>query len=439
MLPRMSAERVAGLLQEARLDPENPARWRALAAAERAAGDEVAAMAAEVAAAALEARAPLGLYNLATALRDAGKREDARRWYELALRLDPGLVPAHRNLAAILENEGRLGEAQRHYDEAYRRQSVFEAKAQNETQRVLLLAAPGYGNVPVDHLFPRTSVTRIEWVIDYAKPGEGARLPDFDLVFNAAGDPDMAAPLLPEVEGFLAALTKPLLNPPAAVKRTQRQLLPDLIGAIPDVIVPKVARAGREALGAAAARVGFPLILRPAGAHGGRGVRLIERPEDLASAALGEAESFYLTRYHDYRSPDGYFRKYRMIFVDREPYPYHLAISQHWLVHYFSADMLAPAWKRQEEARFLAEPRAALGRQATAALGAVARRLDLDFCGIDFAIDTQGRVLVFEANATMLVHLADKRELFPYKHEYVPRIFDAFAAMLARRLGTQAR
>jgi hypothetical protein len=64
-----------------------------------------------------------------------------------------------------------------------------------------------------------------------------------------------------------------------------------------------------------------------------------------------------------------------MIFVDREPYPYHLAISQHWLVHYFSADMLHPAWKRQEEERFLAEPRAALGRPAMAALTAIARRL----------------------------------------------------------------
>jgi tetratricopeptide (TPR) repeat protein len=433
----MTTERIAALLQEARLDPENPARYRALATAHRAAGDEVATMAADLAAEALEARAPLVLYNLATACFQTGRREDAKRWYDLTLRLDPALVPAHRNLAAILENEGRLGEARHHYDEAYRRQSVFEEKATNERQRVLLLAASGYGNVPIDNLFPRASVTRIQWVIDYAKPGEGARLPAFDLVFNASGDPDMAGPLRPEVEGFLVALKKPLLNPPAAVARTQRQHLPALIGAIPDVVVPTVARAGRAGLDEAARRVGFPLILRPAGAHGGRGVSLIERPEDFAAAALGEAEIFYLTRYHDYRSPDAYFRKYRMIFVDREPYPYHLAISQHWLVHYFSADMLHPAWKRQEEERFLAEPRAALGRPAMAALTAIARRLDLDFCGIDFAIDGQGRVLVFEANATMLVHLADKRELFPYKHQYVPRIFEAFTAMVARRLGAQ--
>ncbi len=437
----MTSDRIAALAQDARLDPENPGRYRALAAAQRAAGDEASALAAELAAQALEARAPLALYNLATACYQAGRRDEARRWYELTLRLDPALVAAHRNLAAILETEGRREEARRHRDAAYRRQSVFVEPAAAEAQRVLLLAASGYGNVPIESLFPQASVTRIQWVVDYAKPGEGERLPEFDLVFNASGDPDMAGPLLPEVEGFLAHLKKPLLNPPAAVAPTQRHLLPDLLGGIADVVVPPVVRVARAELrdSRQARRVGFPLILRPAGAHGGRGVSLIGSPEGLAAAPLGEADAFYLTAWRDYRSPDRYFRKYRMIFVDREPYPYHLAISQHWLVHYFSADMLHPAWKRAEEARFLDDPAAALGRKAMTALEVIGRRLDLDFCGIDFALDPEGDVLVFEANATMLVHLKDDAEAFPYKHRQVPRIFDAFAAMIARRLAGQTR
>jgi tetratricopeptide (TPR) repeat protein len=441
ILPRMASSRIAALEQDARLDPENPRRYRALAAAHRAAGAEAEAMAAELAAAALEARAPLALYNLATACYQAGQRAEAKRWYALALRLDPALVAAHRNLAAILETEGRLEEARRHRDEAYRRQSVFVEPAAVEAQRVLLLAASGYGNVPIEALFPPANVTRITWFVDYAKPGEAERLPPFDLVFNAAGDPDMAGPLAPEVAGFLARLKKPLLNPPAAVARTQRHLLPELLGGIGDVVAPPVLRLSRDALGdaAQARRVGFPLILRPAGAHGGQGVSLIESSDALAAAALGEAEDFYLTAYRDYSSPDRYFRKYRVIFVDREPYPYHLAISQHWLVHYFSADMLQPSWKRAEEERFLAAPAQALGPKAMTALKAIGRRLDLDFCGIDFSIDPAGNVLVFEANATMLVHLGDSPERFPYKHVHVPKIFAAFAAMIARRLAGHTR
>ncbi|HXZ02163.1 MAG TPA: hypothetical protein VEI03_19370 [Stellaceae bacterium] len=437
----MTADRIAALEQDAALDPENPERYRALAAAHRAAGEEASAMAADLAAVALEARAPLALCNIATACFQAGRRAQAKRWYGLALRLDPALVAAHRNLAAILEAEGSLAEARAHRDEAYRRQSVFVEQAPAERQRVLLLAASGYGNVPIETFFPAATVTRVTWFVDYAKPGEGDRLPPFDLVFNAAGDPDMMGPLLPDVAGFLARLGKPLLNPPAAVARTRRHLLPDLLSDIADVAVPPVLRLPRDALGDPrhGARVGFPLILRPAGAHGGQGVSLIETAERLADAALGEAETFYLTAYRDYRSPDRYFRKYRVIFIDREPYPYHLAISQHWLVHYFSADMLHPSWKRAEEARFLEAPARALGGKAMAALAEIGRRLDLDFCGIDFALDGAGNVLVFEANATMLVHLKDAPDTFAYKHRHVPKIFAAFEAMLARRLAGQAR
>ena len=126
------------------------------------------------------------------------------------------------------------------------------------------------------------------------------------------------------------------------------------------------------------------------------------------------------------------YRKYRIIYVDRVPYAYHLAISRHWLVHYFSADMLAEPWKREEERAFLENPVHILGPQAMAAITAIGHRLDLDYGGIDFSILPDGRVLIFEANATMLVHLKDSAEDFPYKHQVVPKIFAAFDAMLDR-------
>jgi tetratricopeptide (TPR) repeat protein len=437
----MASDSPASLEAAAALDPENPARYRALAAAYRAAGEAAEAMAAELAAGALEARAPLALYNIATACFQAGQRHQAKRWYELTLRLAPDLIGAHRNLAAILESEGKLAEARQHRDAAYGQQSVFIEPAAEERRRVLILAAAGLGNVPIDALLPSQSTTRITWFVDYAKAGESERLPPHDLVFNAAGDPDRVGPLLPEVERFLARRTAPLLNPPAAVERTARQRLPGLLSGISGVVVPPVARLSRAELAdmRAAAALGFPLILRPEGAHGGQGVRLVATPAELLAAELGEFQAFYLTAYRDYRSPDGYFRKYRVIFVDRVPYPYHLAISQHWLVHYFSADMLKPSWKRAEEERFLAEPARALGGERWAALARIGQRLDLDFCGIDFALDPEGNVLVFEANATMAVHLQDSPELFPYKHIHVPKIFAGFAAMLERRSSAQAR
>jgi hypothetical protein len=41
-----------------------------------------------------------------------------------------------------------------------------------------------------------------------------------------------------------------------------------------------------------------------------------------------------------------------------------------------------------------------------------------------------GRVIVFEANAAMLVHLNDDPVQYPYKHELVPKIRDAMSDFL---------
>jgi Flp pilus assembly protein TadD len=434
-------EAIAALDKAAALAPEIAAPQRALGAAYRAAGRATEALAAELAATALDARSPLALYNLATAYFMAGRNEPAETWYRAALRIDPDLVAAHQNLAAILETAGRADEAQRHRDAAFSRQNLFVEAAPAAARAVLILSASGPGNVPVEFLFPRGTTTRITWVIDYAGDGQSDKLPPFDLVFNAVGDPDMARSPPAEIARFLARCDKPILNPPAGVARTRRDLLPDLLAGIDGTVVPPVARLAREdmqpsarAAAIDAAGLRLPLLLRPIGSHGGKGVVLAATPDELRDADPGAADAFYVTAYRDYRSADGHYRKYRVIFVDRTPLPYHLAISPHWLVHYFTADMLAAPWKREEERLFLEDPALTLGTKAMAALGAIGARLDLDFCGIDFSLLSDGRILVFEANATMLAHLADSPEQFPYKHLHVPKIFAAFDAMVARRL-----
>ena len=171
---------------------------------------------------------------------------------------------------------------------------------------------------------------------------------------------------------------------------------------IDGLVVPPVHRC---AFGQAILRgcVTAPFLLRPSGSHGGAGLRRIESWDSFDEPAACDA-AWYVSPFVDSRGADGFYRKYRMAFVDRRPFAYHLAISRDWLVHYFSADMQAHAWKLAEEAAFLADPRSALGPRAYDAIEAVGNRLDLDFCGIDFTLLPDGRALVFEANATMLIH-----------------------------------
>ena len=53
-----------------------------------------------------------------------------------------------------------------------------------------------------------------------------------------------------------------------------------------------------------------------------------------------------------------------------------------------------------------------------AALGGIATMLDLDYAGIDFAIDADGNVLLFEANPTMAIYspTATSVRLPPSRH-----------------------
>jgi len=184
-------------------------------------------------------------------------------------------------------------------------------------------------------------------------------------------------------------------------------------------------------LAAAVARAGLapPVLVRPVASHGGQGLVLatdwttLERTQPQGDV--------YVSRFHDFGSADGYYRKYRTIFIDRRPYPYHLAISPQWLVHHQSSEMADDGARKHEELDFLAAPEAALGRRAMTALQAIGRRLDLDYAGIDFSLLEDGGLLVFEANAAMLTHLEPADGPFAAKNPFIQRIIDAFQTHLA--------
>ncbi|WP_019937859.1 tetratricopeptide repeat protein [Bordetella sp. FB-8] len=377
------------------------------------------------------------LLNVGTIYYELKDYDEALIWYQAALEVDPDQIEVHMNLAAIFESRGELEEAKKHRDAVYSRKAVYVDHACDPRMTVLVLWGAGLGNIPTEYLLPRKSVTRIVCVIEYARPDELARLPDYDLVLNAIGDPDVMDPALEPMARLLHTCGKPVINPAQAVARTARHLIPDLLGGIENVVVPCTLRvesaALRDALHALPGNR-FPILLRPVGSHGGDHLDKLESKADVAAFKPWPAPYYYLTDYVDYASADAGFRKYRVIFVDRQPYAYHLAIGSHWIVHHDTAGMQHDARKRREEEAFLADPRQALGDKAMAAIEALGHVLDLDYGGVDFSVLPDGRVLVFEANATMLAHPEKTQDIYDYKNPYVQKIYDAFDAMLARRM-----
>ncbi len=119
--------------------------------------------------------------------------------------------------------------------------------------------------------------------------------------------------------------------------------------------------------------------------------------------------------------------------IDGQLYPLHLAISKDWKIHYFTADMADNPAHRAEDAAFLEDMPAVLGDRAVEALTRVQTTLGLDYAGIDFGLSADGDVLLFEANATMVVNPPEPDERWAYRRPAVDRIFAAVRKMILSR------
>ena len=137
----------------------------------------------------------------------------------------------------------------------------------------------------------------------------------------------------------------------------------------------------------------------------------------------------------DARDAAGCYRKYRVLIIGGRLFPLHMAISNHWKVHYFTADMAERPDHRAEEADFLSNMHSALGEKVVAALGRIGERLGLDYAGIDFGLGPDGEVLLFEANATMVVNPPDTDPRWDYRRATVDRIIRATQSWLFERAG----
>lgn len=431
------------LESELRASPLDTAIYQAIAAIKREQGDELCALVYLATAQILEAHAAqpnletiVHLCNIATAYFMQGNYPYAEHWYKLVLAFNPDFAIAHMNLTAIYMETGRTVEAQICRERAYQSQRVFIEHEGNPQHRVLILyAGKASGNIPFETLLPTQTCCRIKYVIDYAAEAEDKNLPPYDLVFNAIGEPDIVVSMADRLQHFMNFCSRPLLNPPKVVERTQRHRLSALLEGIQNVVVMPCVRVENQNLSnvvPADSGLAFPLLIRPVGSHGGDGLELCDTVQVLKDKAAAIDKICYLTQYADYKSTDGYYRKYRMIYVDREPFPYHLAISTSWKVHYQSADMQQHDWRIEEERRFLEHPLAVLGEGAMSAISQIGQRLDFDYGGIDFALLPEGKVLVFEANPTMLVHREANLGKLAYKNIHVQRIVDAFARLLTR-------
>jgi glutathione synthase/RimK-type ligase-like ATP-grasp enzyme len=258
---------------------------------------------------------------------------------------------------------------------------------------------------------------------------------------NAIGDSDIAGPALVGAEALLAHSTAPVINPPSAVMATGRAAIAQRMSAMPGVVTARTETVSKVLLDspqaeAALSRLGFgfPLLLRSPGFHGGEHFLRLDSSEELPAALESlPGQELLVIQYLDARSDDGKIRKYRVMTIDGRLYPLHCAVSSNWKIHYFSAEMVDNAEHRAEDAAFLADMPTVLGPRVMAALYEIQNALGLDYGGIDFGIHRNGDLLLFEANATMVILPPGAEAKWDYRRPAVERVCRAVHAMLMDR------
>ena len=128
--------------------------------------------------------------------------------------------------------------------------------------------------------------------------------------------------------------------------------------------------------------------------------------------------------------------------VDREMILTQVAMHRQWMVS---------GWRRKpagidfyranpktiaECNRIVLDPEAHLGAEVMRTLEAIRDRIPLDLFGVDFEVDREGRVVFFEAGASMIFHARRPRPPMDVRLPVEPiiRVDDAFRDLVARRI-----
>jgi len=423
-------------LEVLRRDPGHFGALNELGTMALATGHRSAARTAYARAVQLHPGNPVGRINLGNLCFQDGDFSAARAHYEAALAADAAFPEAHQGLARALEALGDSAAAGPHWRAGFEGHALVPQRYRGTAPgvRVLLLVSARFGNIGTQLILDDRVFEVVALYAEYHDPAQA--LPPHVVVFNAIGDADLCGATLARAAALLERTSAPVINAPAMVQRTGRADTARRLAGLPGGIAPAIARIAKRALDASAV-ARFPVLLRTPGHHMGSHFLRVERPEEVKAAADSlPGDELLMIEYLDARAADGMVRKYRVMFIGGGLYPLHLAISSNWKVHYFSSAMASESRHRAEEREFLESMPAVLGPVAMRALTCIARRLGLDYAGIDFGLNADGSLLLFEANATMIIAPPPPDPMWDYRRAASERALDAARRMVLARART---
>lgn len=349
------------------------------------------------------------------------------------------------DLSTVLQLRGNRDLALTMQAEALKYQTVYSPPTAKDGINIRLCALMCAGdlmaNTPLEFLLEDSDVA-LDLCYLTADGVYDAELPEHDLLFIAIAQSDRNMPLLNKIATAFVSWPRPILNKPERIGLLSRHEACRLLKSVPGVTMPVTLRIHRQALAQAAANKlaiadlladgDYPVIIRPVDSHAGQELEKIDGNDALAGYLQNASDdAFYVSRFIDYRGNDGQFRKYRIVLIEGRPFLCHLAISEHWLIHYLNAGMAESPEKRAEEERAMADFDLGFALRHAEALRDINERMGLDYLGIDCSETADGKLLIFEVDSSMIIHAIDPVDIFPYKQTQMRKVFTAFRQMLA--------
>jgi tetratricopeptide (TPR) repeat protein len=247
--------------------------------------------------------------------------------------------------------------------------------------------------------------------------------PDFIINNNANGESLLTTDDLPEYIEALESFGVPIVNHPDQVIQTTRDASVRCLVDIPSIVVPKTerfctTRKSRETvIREIENRYDYPLITRTLAAQEGKGMTKVESRESLDAVLTStSAENFFVTAFVDSRNGNPLYRKIRAAFVKDQLLIVRVDYDTNWNVHGRKSDervqfyLKNPALLDQEQ-QICIDPGKNLGISVMQSLRAMRDRIPLDVFGVDFDVDAAGRLVFYEANASMNLFSTARKEV----------------------------
>ena len=276
------------------------------------------------------------------------------------------------------------------------------------------------GRVAFNHLYVDLSTDPL---------AEALKIPPCDVIFNNAANAELLLAnkgfMLQRVKAICAKLDLPVINPVERVVETTRRRNFERFHDLPGVTFPKTIKltfdAGREeeVIRLIKEAVPFPLILRQSFTHADTETDRIRDEKELRAVLPKYAgKQAYIIQYIDCSDENGIFRRYRAMFIGDRMFPSSVLASEGWNVHGSASVDLMDKTKRlkDEEIRYQKDMASVVGKETLDIFWKIRETIGLDYFGIDYNFDREGRLVIFEINPSMNLAIRDRGD-FPYLKE----------------------